>query len=571
MKTINNKAKNMNILTDTKVSSRIYSLAAIMAIGMGILLFLSADNISGLLNKAYEAKTKALIDVGFSTINGFVKKANSGELSVEDAKSQALAAVNGLRYDGKNYFWINDLDAKMLMHPIKPALDGKSVGGVKDADGKHLFLDMVKVVKKNGEGRVNYQWPPGENAKPKISYVKGIPEWGWLVGTGVYIDKIQSDVTEQTIKLGSFALIILGFALVIAIFIGRSISKPVMKLNQSMQELADGNLDIEIGMNNRKDEVGDMAKTVLVFQENAKQVEKMKREREEAEIKAAKEKQESMNKMADSFEESVGEIVNVVSSASTELQASSKNLSEMSEQTNQQTSTVAAATEEASASVQTVASAAEELSASISEINRQIEQSTKIAENAVKEVKKTNETVSTLSEAADQIGDVVKLIQDIAEQTNLLALNATIEAARAGEAGKGFAVVANEVKNLASQTGNATEEISKKIATVQSVSTESVKAIRSIGEIIEQINDITGTIATSLAQQDEATREISNNVQQASAGTSEISSSIVNVTHAANESNNAANEVLAASNELSKQSEILRTEISNFLNNVRSS
>lgn len=559
----------MNILTDTKVSTRIYSLAALMAIGMGILLFLSANSIGSLLNVAYADKTKALVEVGHSLVMEFVHKAEKGEMTEAAAQAEAMSDVKDLRYNGDNYFWIQDESAKMIMHPVKPALDGKDLSATKDAKGQTLFTSMANIAKTKGEGEVKYYWPPGESAKPKVSYVYGVKEWGWVIGTGVYIDKIESDVMAQTIELGSAALIVLGFAMIVSIFIGRSISKPVIKLNNSMQQLADGNLEIEIGMDERKDEIGAMAKTVLVFQENAKQVELLKKQQEQAEIRAAEEKKQTMNNMANEFETSVGEIVNVVASASTELQASSKNLSEMSEQTSQQTATVAAATEEASSSVQTVASAAEELSASISEINRQIEQSTRIAGNAVVEVKKTNDTVSTLAEAADQIGDVVKLIQDIAEQTNLLALNATIEAARAGEAGKGFAVVANEVKNLASQTANATEEISKKIVTIQAVSTESVTAIRSIGTIIEEINDITGTIATSLSQQDEATKEISNNVQQASAGTSEISSSIVNVTHAADESRNASSEVLEASQELSKQSEILRSEIAKFLSNVR--
>ncbi len=560
----------MNILTDTKVSTRIYALSALMAIGMGLMLYLSANNISVLLNSAYGDKTKSIVSIAHSLVMESVHKAEVGEITIEAAKEEAKIAVKGLRYDGDNYYWIQDNKPNMIMHPLKPAIKGKDISGIKDANGKALFAEAAKIVNQKGEGEVDYHWPPGPDAKPKISYVKNVPQWGWIIGTGVYIDKIQTDVRNETIKLGSMALIVFGIALMVAVFIGRSISKPVLTLNNSMQELADGNLDIDIGIKPRKDEIGAMAKTVAVFQENAKQVEFLKKEQEQSELRAAEEKRQTMNDLANSFEESVGDIVNVVASASTELQASSRNLSEMSEQTDKQTSTVAAATEEASASVQTVASAAEELSASISEINRQISQSTRIAGNAVEEVKKTDKTVSTLTEAADQIGDVVKLIQDIAEQTNLLALNATIEAARAGEAGKGFAVVANEVKNLASQTGNATEEISKKIVTVQSVSSEAVEAIRAIGTIIEEINEITSTIATALAQQDEATREISNNVQQASAGTSEISSSIVNVTHAAKESREASDEVLGAADELSKQAETLRSEITKFLGNVRS-
>ncbi|MDX9690426.1 MAG: cache domain-containing protein [Alphaproteobacteria bacterium] len=560
-----------NPLTDTKVSTRISFLVFIALIGMGVMLLVSATNISELLWKEAASKTGSHIDIAATLAKEYQDRVKSGELTLEEGKKRALQRLGSVRYDGDNYYWVNDLNGIMLMHPTSPKLVGTDVRDLKDADGKKIFADMIDVVKEKNQGEYRYQWPPDETAKPKMSYVKGIPDWGWVIGTGIYADHIQKSVTSEVTKLGGIALIVIITAMIIAIMVGHSIASPIKYINTVMKRLADGDLSVNIDIGERKDEIGAMIKTVRVFQENARQVEQLKAQQAETEKRAAEEKRKTMNQLADGFEKSVGHIVNVVASASTELQASSKNLSEMAEQTSSQTATVAAATEEASASVQTVASAAEELSASISEINRQIAESTRVAAHAVEEVKKTDTTVSTLSEAAAQIGDVVKLIQDIAEQTNLLALNATIEAARAGEAGKGFAVVASEVKNLANQTGRATEEISKKIITVQSVSNDSVAAIRSIGHIIEQIDQITKTIATALGQQDMATREISNNVQQASSGTNEISNSIVNVTHAAKESRSAAEEVLGAANELSRQSESLRGEISKFLETVRSS
>lgn len=557
-----------NPLARVKISIRIYMLIAIVIVGMGIIFELSIGSMESALFEGRNEQTRRIVENGQSIVEGYVARAKAGEISVEDAKAEAMKTIGAMRYDGKEYIWINDMDGKMLSHP-STNLVGTNVLAMKDNAGDHLFETFISIVSKSGEGHHEYYWPAGKDAKLKLSYVKGVPEWGWILGSGVFVEDIQQEVGAVEKKLAVTVAFIVFVCFVFAIIIGRSISKPILGLNHAMRRLADGDLESEIGFNGRGDEIGDMAKTVHVFRDNAQQVKRLEADQKENERRSAEEKHKTMVKMADDFEHSVGKIVGVVASAATELQASSKNLSEMADQTSRQTSTVAAATEEASASVQTVASAAEELSASIGEINRQVEESGRVAAGAVEEVKRTDVTVSTLSEAAAQIGDVVKLIQDIASQTNLLALNATIEAARAGEAGKGFAVVASEVKNLANQTGRATEEISGKIVTVQNVSKEAVTAIRSIGSVIEHIDDITKTIAEALRQQDAATKEISNNVQQASAGTSEVSSSIVNVTHAARESGNAASEVLEASSELSRQSENLRREITNFLNTVR--
>jgi len=559
-----------NLLARLKIIVRIYLLIVIAALGIVGVVMTSSVEIETSLTEARQDQTRRLVEVTSSLVRNLVDRAKAGEFSDEDGQKRAIAAVAGLRYDTKEYFWINDWDGNMLTH-INAKLTGTNVLDMKDANGKRIFVDFIDIAKSsNGAGTYQYFWPDADGeTKPKISYVKGIPEWRWVIGSGVFADDIAKAVWEVQKKLGIAAGILLIVSIVLAALIGRSISKPVQVLNIAMQKLAAGDTTGHIGMDERRDEIGDMAKTVKVFQENARQVEKLKAEQAEMERRAAIEKKQAMDKMANDFEQSVGQIVDVVASAATELQANAKNLSEMADQTNRQSSVVAAATEEASTSVSTVASATEELSASIGEINRQVSESSRVAQDAVDEVKKTDQTVSTLSEAAAQIGDVVKLIQDIAEQTNLLALNATIEAARAGEAGKGFAVVASEVKNLATQTARATEEISKKIVTVQTVSADAVNAIRAIGNTIEHIGEITGAIASAIHEQTAATQEISNNVQQASAGTNEVSSNIVNVTHAASESRGAADEVLQASNELSKQAERLRSEIKAFMSKVR--
>jgi methyl-accepting chemotaxis protein len=356
---------------------------------------------------------------------------------------------------------------------------------------------------------------------------------------------------------------------VLAVLIGAAIANPVIAMTGAMDKLAEGNTEVDIPARDRKDEVGKMAAAVQVFKDNAIEKVRLEAEQDAREKRAEEEKRAAMNKMADDFENSVGGIVQTVSSAATELHSSSKTMAETADRTSSQSTAGAAAAEEASANVQTVASAAEELSASISEINRQVAESSSIASSAVKDAQVTDEKIQGLAAAANKIGEVVSLITDVAEQTNLLALNATIEAARAGDAGKGFAVVASEVKNLANQTAKATEEISTQISGIQTATQESVAAIQGIGKTIAKIDEIASEIAAAVDEQGAATQEIARNVEQASAGTAEVSSTIANVTQGANETGAAAEQINGASAELSQQSEMLNSEVNRFLETVR--
>jgi methyl-accepting chemotaxis protein len=278
---------------------------------------------------------------------------------------------------------------------------------------------------------------------------------------------------------------------------------------------------------------------------------------------------DKLNTLADSLETSVKAVADKVSTSAAEMRGAAEELTLKAEQTSQQATTVAAASEEASVNVQTVASAAEELNASVAEITRQVATSTQITTQAVAEADTTNAQVEGLAKAAQRIGDVVKLISDIAGQTNLLALNATIEAARAGEAGKGFAVVASEVKNLANQTAKATEEIILQITTIQSETQSAVAAIQRIGNTISTINEISTAIASAVEEQGAATREIARNVQEASAGTSEVSSNIIRVTQTAKETGETARVMQESSGALVQQSAMLRGEVDGFLTRVR--
>ena len=375
----------------------------------------------------------------------------------------------------------------------------------------------------------------------------------------------------QSNRLNFIAAVLVMLSLVgSVIFTFLGVARPLTALNGALGKIAQGALDVVIPGSSRGDEVGDIAKTVVIISKNAEI-----KAREEAEAQAqqeqiaARQRKADMIKLADGFEAAVGEIVDTVASAATELEASATTLTSTAARSQEVTVMVASASEEASTNVQSVASATEELSSSVNEISRQVQSSARMAVEAVDQARKTNDRVGELSKAAARIGDVVELINTIAGQTNLLALNATIEAARAGEAGRGFAVVASEVKALAEQTAKATGEIGQQIAGIQAATQESVGAIREISGTIEKLSEISATIASAVEEQGAATQEISRNVQQAAQGTQQVSANITDVQRGATETGSASSQVLSAAQSLSGDSNRLKTEVGRFLETVR--
>ncbi|MBR1163068.1 methyl-accepting chemotaxis protein [Bradyrhizobium elkanii] len=385
-------------------------------------------------------------------------------------------------------------------------------------------------------------------------------------------DKAAQEAANSYGSAVMLLAMILGAAIIVGVGVSflmiRDVSSGIASIVAPMQALGRGDLTAVVPHQGEKTEIGAMADTLQVFKE-ALVAKKAADEAAAADAEAKIERGRRVDTITRNFEQMIGEIVQTVSSASTQLEASAGTLSSTARRSQELTTSVAAASEEASTNVQSVASATEELSSSVTEISRQVQESARMAGDAVGQARTTNDRVSELSKAAARIGDVVELINTIAGQTNLLALNATIEAARAGEAGRGFAVVASEVKALAEQTAKATGEIGQQIAGIQTATQESVGAIKEISSTIERLSEISSTIAAAVEEQGAATQEISRNVQQAAQGTQQVSANITDVQHGANETGSASSQVLSAAQSLSGDSNRLKLEVGKFLDAVR--
>jgi methyl-accepting chemotaxis protein len=385
-------------------------------------------------------------------------------------------------------------------------------------------------------------------------------------------DRAAKDAADDYSSAFAMLAAMLGMAIVIGIAVGiylvRDVSRGIASIVTPMQALGKGDLTAQVPHQGEKTEIGAMADTLQVFKQ-ALIAKKAADEAASVDAEAKIERGRRVDGITRDFESLIGEIVNTVSSASTQLEASAGTLTATAERSRELTTMVAAASEEASTNVQSVASATEELTSSVNEISRQVQDSARMAGEAVDQARKTNDRVGELSKAAARIGDVVELINTIAGQTNLLALNATIEAARAGEAGRGFAVVASEVKALAEQTAKATGEIGQQINGIQAATQESVNAIQEISGTIERLSEISSTIAAAVEEQGAATQEISRNVQQAAQGTQQVSSHITDVQRGASETGSASSQVLSAAQSLSGDSNRLKLEVGKFLSSVR--
>jgi len=551
------------------IRTRLIALALISILGFSALL---AMDVSGQWDRINENRQRELRSLGESAVavaTQLDQQVAKGILTREQAQAQAKTQISMMRYRGNEYFFITDMSPKMIMHPIRPELDGKELSANKDPNGKALFLEFVRVVREKGSGFVDYLWPRPGSEKPvaKLSFVQGYAPWEWVIGTGVYTDDLSQlfwqTVNGLLLKVGIIMLLILAATALLI----RSISQPLAALMGCMSKIADNQMNVTVPGTERQDEVGEMARAVEVLRESG-----LDRERLEAEQARDRNRREARQTMIEriiqEFHRNADQELTAVDRESSQLEGTARTLTSIATATSQKANSVASASEVASTNVVTVAAASEQLARSIDEIAQQISRTSDNVGTASQEAANTNGKVAALAGAARSIGEVVVLIQQIASQTNLLALNATIEAARAGEAGRGFAVVASEVKGLAEQTAKATETITSQIAAVQNSSEEAVASIEQIARIMEEVHSYTSSIATAVEQQQVATAEISRNVQQAANATKSVAETVRSVTAAASETLQSADTVLHSSSEMRNKTSRFKEKIDGFLKEV---
>ncbi len=540
----------------------------------------ASSNLGKLVRKVKQDKAFAMADFEpYAPSNGdaaaFIAEPviEHGEVKVIVALQLSVDAINaimqqrdGMGQTGETYLVGPDklmrsdsyLDPKF--HSVKGSFANPAKGKVETEAAREAIAG------KTGQGVIT-----DYNGNPVLSAYTPVTVLGHNWALLAEIDKGEAFAVVDKLRglMVMLGLAVAGLTGVVGFVLARSLANPITSMTATMTRLADGDRSVTVPAQDRSDEIGDMAKAVQVFKDNAIEMERLTAEQEALKKRTEEQRRAQMLGLADEFDQSIKGIVGQVASASTEMQGTAQSMASVSEQASRQATAVAAASEEASSNVQTVASAAEELSSSISEIARQVAEAATITGQAVEQAEHTDGIVKSLAESAHRIGEVVGLITDIASQTNLLALNATIEAARAGEAGKGFAVVAGEVKNLAAQTAKATDEIGTQISAVQGATEEAVEAIGGIVQIISRISEISSAIASAVEEQGAATQEIARNVEQASAGTRMVSDNIAGVEQAAGEAGNASSQVLSAARELSQQAEHLRTEVDRFIARIR--
>ena len=510
-----------------------------------------------------------IVEAVESTIAAYDQRYQTGELSFGEAQALAKDAVRGMRYDNGNYIFINHGGDYLVLHPVRPDLEGVPVEELVKKFGSSSLPTFDRIARQEGGGFHDYVWrrPNSDDPAGKTAYVSLYAPWNWVIGTGAYVDDIEAAFRQNLYRLAAVFLalvLVLGGACYLLI---QSITRPLARTVQQAETLAAGNTETVFTDTGRKDEIGSVARSIAAFRDQIFEQQRLSKEAE-SNVEAQERRQRVIEELVTGFRENVSGLLSSVGERIGTMKGTAEDLSQLASVSSDRAVGARKSAEAVSGNIETSAAAAQELSYAIREINLQVVRTSEGVHSATDAATMSGERVASLSSAADKIGEVVTLIQAIAEQTNLLALNATIEAARAGEAGKGFAVVEAEVKELATQTAKATEEISAQIADIQGSTKDAVIAIDNISARIEEVRDYTSAIAASISQQEAATESIARNVAIAVGETQLASSEMDKVVVSSKETDEGTVVVLSGADDVADYAEKLRSEVEEFLTSV---
>ena len=562
----------MSLLSRLKIRTKLASMVALSALTVCTIIAVSASLSERRMVEDRVAQLHTAVDMMVGMAQTLQDEVAAGKMTLAEAQNQFRLRGRKMTFGkGQGYAVAYNADTSILLNAAVPSIEGK-ITGTTDSNGVLISTAQMGAAQKSPEGGTGYYLYPRPNETvpaKKMVYARTFAPWNVVISCGLYVDDLDADIYALLLHLGAMGAGVIALMALLSWLIARDILGALDRQKTRMQHIASGSIDQVVEETERGDEIGRMAETLEMLRQTALTARTLEAKQIATKQQGENEKREALIALADRFDASVGRLVGMMASGSTELETTAQSMTGTAERTNQQATVVSTAAAEASARVQTVATAAEELSTSISEISRQVAQSAKITDRAVENARRTDTIVRALADGAQQIEHVAELISSIAGQTNLLALNATIEAARAGEAGRGFAVVASEVKSLASQTAEATKEIGTRISQIQGATKEAVEAIQGITATIEEVSAIATTIGSAIEEQGAATAEIARNVTQTAQATQEVTANIGGVSTAAHETGGAASLVLSAASNLSKQAEQLSGEVNVFLAGVR--